>query len=199
MAEKVDLQLRKVITPVFRVSFPAILKPKAFEGKEAEYSVVMLFDKDIDLGKPAKGQKNSLKRAAFYAAVEKWGKDKTKWPRNLKMPFRDGEEKSDVDGYEGTIFITARSKTQPNLVDQRLRPITSEDDFYAGCYAHAEVMAAAFDNSGNKGVSFWLQNIQKVRDGEPFSGRLPADQVFGALESDDDEETDGEESYDLGF
>jgi len=171
----------KCVTHEFRVSFPAIFEPKAFEGQEPKYSLVMLFDKKTDLGTPANKQRNSLKQAVKNAAEEKWG-PREKWPKNLRMPFRDGDEKADKQGYEGTIFVSTSSKLQPGLVGPSNQPILNPKDFYAGCYARAEVIAFAYDKAGNKGVSFSLQNIQKTRDGEAFSGRRDAASVFDAVE-----------------
>lgn len=184
---------KKCLTHEFRVSFPHIFKPNSFEDQEPKYQITMLFPKNVDLSKPAGGQKNSLKQAAFNAAVEKWG-PREKWPKGLRMPFRDGDEKSDTQGYAGHIFVAASSKTQPGLVDQGLRPILNERDFYAGCYARAELIAFAYDTKGNRGVAFSLQNVQKLRDGDPFSGRKKAEDVFDAVE----DSSDDEDSYDSG-
>jgi hypothetical protein len=197
MSEKMDIELKKCITPEFRVSFPQVIEPKAFGKQAAKYSIVMLFTKKTDL--------NALKKAAHNAAVEKWGKDKTSWPKNLKMPFRDGNEKSDLMGYEDTIFVSASSKDQPGLVDQKKQEILSDRDFYAGCYARAQLLAFAYDKPefGTKGVSFGLQHVQKVRDGEKFSGRKNASDVFDEVEdgsgdaSSYDNEVDGDDA--MGF
>jgi hypothetical protein len=186
---KIDIALKKCVTPEFRVSFPAIFKPKAFDNQEAKYSLVMLFDKKEDL--------KSLKKAALMAAEEKWGPDKAKWPKPLRMPFRDGDTRSEMQGYPGTIFVSASSKTQPGLVDQRLQRILSEQDFYAGCYARAEIIAFAYDTKGNKGISFSLQNVQKLRDGDSFSGRKKAEDVFDAVEDSSDDESMYESSSDV--
>lgn len=195
-----EMEKKKCVTHEFRVSFPSVFKAKAFEDQEAKYRVVMLFPKSVDLGKPAGKQKISLKHAAFNAAVEKWG-PKEKWPKNLRWPFRDGNEKSDTAGYEDHIFVSASSKSQPGLVDQYLKPILNEEDFYAGCYARAEVIAFAYDTKGNKGVSFSLQNLQKLRDGEQFSGRRKAEDAFEAVETDSDnpENYSDDTSIDIGF
>lgn len=209
--KKNGIENKKCITPEFRVSFPSVFEPKAFEGQEAKYSITMLFGENIDLGKAASGSTNSMKRIAHAAAVEKWGPDKEKWPRKLRMPFRDGDEKQDLEGYAGHIYVTASSKAQPGLIDQSKRPILNERDFYPGCYARAELIAFAYDKAGNRGVSFSLQNIQKLRDGDSFSGRKNAEDVFEAVEDADREDDyydgdDQEEStvggdddeYDLG-
>lgn len=176
---------KKCTTPEFRASFPAVFKAKAFEDQEAKFSVTMLFPKNADL-------KETLRRAAFNATVEKWGPDKTKWPKNLRSPFRDGDDKDNLKGYRGCIYVTATSKHQPGVIDRQKNEILAEADFYAGCYARATVIAFAYDVKGNKGIGFSLQNVQKLRDGEKFSGRKDAVDDF-----DDVEDTsDDEHSYD---
>jgi hypothetical protein len=137
-------------------------------GQEPKYSLTLLFDAASDL--------TMLRTLAKNVATEKWGADPTKWPPNLRNPFRDQKEK-DKEGYvAGCIFITATSAVKPGLVDQNLQDIIQEKDFYSGCYCRAEVTAFAYDKAGNRGVSFGLNHIQKLADGPPLSGRgLPQD------------------------
>jgi hypothetical protein len=178
-------------TPKFRVSWPKVFKPELnkLSGK-TEYSITALFPKGTDL--------SAMKKAAENAIIEKWGADKIKWPKTLKSPFRDQGEK-EVDGslpagYEkGAIFINLKSKNKPGVVDQNVQAILDEADFYAGCYAIASVNAYAYDQAGNRGVSFGLNNIQKVADGEPLSGRSKPENDFAAVAttSDDDGSSDG--------
>lgn len=164
------------LTPRFRVSFPNVFRPgKAMNaGEEGKYSITALFAKDTDL--------SVLKKAAKEAAEEKWGTDQSKWPKNLRLPFRDQGEK-EFEGYEpGCIFITATSKQRPGLVDAKVQDIIEEKDFYPGCYARATVRAFAYDQKGNRGVAFGLQNVQKVADGEPLGGRTRATDDFAPVE-----------------
>jgi len=163
----------KVTTPEFRVSFPAVFQSRAFEGQEPKYSVSMLFDKKTDI--------SELKQLAAKALKEKWPNDAER-PKGLRNPFRDGDvEHPDKKEYAGKLFVNAKSKMRPGVVDQNLQKIISEDDFYAGCYARATVTCYAYDRAGNRGVAFGLQNLQKVRDGERFSGRVDAENDFEAL------------------
>lgn len=162
-----------VITPEFRVSFPAVFAARAaVQGQEPKFSIAMLFPKTTDL--------TPLKQLVNAAAVAKWGADKSKWPKGLRNPFRDGSEK-DYDGYEGVTFCTASSKRKPGLVNADLDPIIEPNEFYGGCYARAEIAAFAYEVSGNKGVSFGLRNVQKIRDGEPFSGASKPEDAFDAI------------------
>ena len=157
---------KKILTPVFRVSFPSLFEPSDFDGK-SKYSVTMLFGKDADL--------TEIKAAIKDAIKEKWG---AKVPPNLWNPLRDGSEKPDLDGYDGCQFMKASSKTRPGVVDQDCQEIIDSSELYAGCFARATVVPFAFDVSGKKGVSFLLSNVQKVDDGDSFSGRGPAANDF---------------------
>lgn len=162
-----------VITPEFRVSFPAVFEPSGMEGQAKKYSVTMLIPKTVDI---------SELKALVKAAVEAKWPDLTKRPKGLRNPIRDGDaEKAEMDGYAGHWFMTARSSNRPGLVNQNVKPILSQDEFYAGCFARASVTAYAYEKSGNKGVAFGLQNVQKLKEGEPFSGRSKAEDDFGPV------------------
>lgn len=174
----------KVTTPEFRASFPAVIKPKMnnLSGNE-EYSIQMVFEKSADLA--------PLKLMAKEAAIEKWG---NKIPEKLRSPFRDGDQYNDTadnqrEELAGKIFINCKSKQRPGLVDSELNAIQSESDFYGGCYARATLRAYAYDTKGNRGVAFGLLNVQKLRDGEPFSGKLKAEDDFSAISPEEVDET----------
>lgn len=164
--------------PEFRVSFENVHKPKAFkDGMDPKYSVTMLFPKNQDLFE--------LKRAAKNALIEKFGADQKRWPKNLRTPFRNGDEESDQPDYAGTIFVRASSKEKPPVVDQSMNPILPDEvgkqKFYSGCFARASLVAFAYDTNGNRGVSFGLLAIQKTRDGERLGGRRNLSEEFDAV------------------
>jgi hypothetical protein len=158
-------------TPQFRISFPALFQPKLNElNGNMEYSCVALFPKDADL--------SELKQAAEAAVVDKWGSDSSKWPKPLKSPFRDQGEK-EYSGYEsGAVFMTLKSKNKPGIVDANVKSIIDPSKVYAGVWALAHVNAFAYDQKGNRGVSFGLEHIQIVKDDEPLDGRTKVDAAF---------------------
>lgn len=178
---------KNVVTPKFRASYPKLFKAELNKlSNKMEYSVVALFKKGEDL--------SALKKAVEECLVEKLGADKSKWPKKLKTPFRDQGEKELDDGsmpvgYEkGAIFMTLKSSQKPGIVDKDVQPILDENEIYAGCYLKASVRPYYYDQAGNKGVAFGLQNIQKVADGEPLGGsRVSADQEFKPIEDAGDE------------
>jgi len=185
MPKKKKFSGNKVMTPEFRVSFPSIFRPTSFEGQEPKYSLVMLFKKGVDL--------SELKNAAKKAARDKW---KDKIPKGLNLPFRDGDDKADEwEGFEDCIFVRAVSQRKPGLVDRHVNDIIDESDFYAGCFARATVNAFAYDVAGNKGISFGLLNIQKLRDGESLIGTTKPEDDFEELEPLDSED-DSEDDFD---
>jgi hypothetical protein len=171
----------KMMTPMFRVSFPQVFEARAMQpGQEAKYSIVMLFEPKKMTDPLEKKKWDDMVAAVKFTATEKWPKG---IPANFKNPFRDGMEKEQYEGYgKGVIFLTASTKTRPGLVDQNLQKIIAPEEFYAGCYARATINPFPWTKLGKNGVSFGLQNIQKVKDGDPLGGRGPAEADFNALE-----------------
>lgn len=188
MAEKQTIT--KVITPKFRLSFPELFEPKAFDGQAPKYSIQMLFDKKTDL--------SPLKAAVKKAIVDKWGQNP---PKGLVLPFKDGNEK-DLEGYEDKIVVSASTKFKPQVVDQKVEPILVADDIYAGCYARAAINAYAWEYKNAKGqvmkrgVSFNLESVQKLAEGERFVKRPDASETFDAVDDGSDDPSNFELSDD---
>lgn len=168
--------MENMLTPKFRASYANVFRPQKNNlNDKMEYSVVAIFPKGTDLA--------PLTAAVKAAAEEKWGTDKTKWPKNLRSPIRKNEEREKdgklPDGYEpGGYFITLKSTQRPGLVDGNRQAIIDETGFYSGCWARAQVRPFAYLQKGNAGVSFGLQNLQKMADGDPLSGRQRAEDAF---------------------
>lgn len=183
MAAKKKKEWKKILTPEFRVSFPQVYKASAFgNNKTPKFKITMLFDDDADL--------TEMRAEAKKAAVNMYG-PKEDWPENFRWPFRKGDKKKDLDGYAGKIFVTASTTQRPGLVDKHGKEITKESGkFYAGCFAVATLVCSAFDKDGGKGVTFYLNNIKKTRDGEEFSSRTKAEDDFEFEEGSDDDEED---------
>lgn len=180
-----------VHTPEFRVSYPKVFKAELNKlAKREEFSLQALFSPKADMTK--------LKKACQEAVIEKWGPDPKKWPKNLRLPFRDqaDREKERDDGskfmpegyVKGATYLNLRSTKRPGVVDKDVQPIIAEEDFYAGCFAIATVNAAAYEQGANCGVSLWLNNLQKTRDGEPLSGRSKAEDDFAPVTGGNDAE-----------
>lgn len=175
-----EVQTRNLITPYARLSYPALLEPKTKPNStELAYSCSLVFPKGTDLSK--------LYAAAHAAGIAKFGEGKYQQLLKLgkiRLPFRDdGEEK----GYpEGSIYLNASSKTKPQIVDQRLQMIVTDDEqgIYPGCWVRASINFYGYDTQGNRGVGVGLNNVQKVRDDARFDGRRAAAQEFSAIDDE---------------
>jgi hypothetical protein len=108
-----------------------------------------------------------------------------------KVPLRDGDAKAEYDGFEGNMFLSARSKDRPTVFDNLRNPVVEGDPNapYDGCYADIKVSFYAYDK-GNNGIGSGLKGVQFRANGDRFSGAgKPADaEDFDeiAAPSDDD-------------
>lgn len=157
-----------------RLSFPKLFKPNAaeFGGK---YGTTLLLPPSYDF--------SSLKAALKAAAVEKFGPDPAKWPKNMRGPkdvIRPCSEKSHLAGYlDGWHFVTASSADMPGVVDGQLDEVSDEREAYAGRWAIISVNTYGYDNV-SKGVALGLQNVQLRQNDDGFSSRVNAKNEFEA-------------------
>lgn len=182
-----DVQGVKVTTPLGRLSFPKLFKPEQYQGKgDAKYQATLLFPKNTDL--------TVVKKAITQAQVNAFGEDKKKWPK-MRLPWRDGDQKEDLEGYAGNYYINCSTKRKPVVIGRDKEPITEESEIYGGQYGRFVVVAKVTEASGNYFVSLYLQGYQKVKDGPAFGGGVNIEKDF----SDDDLDDVDEESDDMGM
>ena len=166
-----------LITPEFRAAFISVFRATSMKNADGttnkpKYSIRACF--------PPTAKLDALKKEAEAAAKEKWG---DKIPKTLRSPFRLNEElENSIVGIGDDWIImsfSANEDRRPGIVDAKLQDIIDDSDVYSGAWYRAQVRAFAYENAGNKGVSFGLQNVQKLRDDDPLgSGRIPASKAF---------------------
>ena len=71
------------------------------------------------------------------------------------------------------------------LVDADCQPILDTSELYSGIYGRASINFYAFNSNGNKGIACGLNNLQKLRDGEPLGGKSRAEDDFADDDDDD--------------
>ena len=104
----------------------------------------------------------------------------------IKNPLRDGDlERPDDPAYAGAYFINANNTQAPGIVDADRQPILERREVYSGVYGRASINFYAFNSSGNKGIACSLNNLQKIRDGEPLGGHSRAEDDFATDEDED--------------
>lgn len=176
----------KVITGVnTRWSYVNAWEPKSINGGAPKYSVSLII--------PKSDTKTLEKiRAAIQAAYEE-GQSKLKGNGRsipalsaLKTPLRDGDaERPDDEAYANSYFVNANSGTAPGIVDADRNPILERSEVYSGVYGRASINFYAFNSNGNKGIACGLNNLQKIRDGEPLGGKSRAEDDFAEEDEDD--------------
>lgn len=172
------------ITPEFRAGFISVFKTTSSKNADGtqgkpKFSVRALFPPTTDMSR--------FKKDAEQVVKDKWG---DKIPKNLRSPFRVNEELDNPVAGIGDDWIvmtfSANEDRRPGLVDRNLQNIIDEADVYSGAWYRAQVRAYAYETAGNKGASFGLQNLQKMKDGDPLGGgRTPANKAFDAVGSED--------------
>ena len=176
----------KVITgPNTRWSYANVWQPKSINGGAPKYSVSLIIpESDTVTVEKVK--------AAIQAAYEE-GESKLKGNGKtvpalsvIKTPLRDGDtERPDDPAYANAYFINANSATAPGIVDADRQPIIDTSEVYSGVYGRASINFYAFNSNGNKGIACGLNNLQKIRDGEPLGGKSRAEDDFNTDDDDD--------------
>lgn len=176
----------KVITgPNTRWSYANVWEAKSINGGAPKFSVSLIIPKTdtVTIEKI---------RKAIQAAYEE-GQSKLKGTskympdlEDLKLPLRDGDKERKGDPtYAGCMFINANSSTAPGIVDADRQPILERSEVYSGVYGRASITLYAFNSNGNRGIACGLNNLQKIRDGEPLGGKSSAASDF-ATDVDED-------------
>lgn len=185
-ANKVITNPLKVITgPNTRWSFANVWEPKSINGSTPKYSVSLIIPKSDTR---TVGKIKSAIEAAYREGEAKLkGNGKSVPPlAAIKNPLRDGDiERPDDAAYANSYFINANATTAPGVVDVDRNPILSRSEVYSGVFGRASISFYAFNSNGNKGIACGLNNLQKIRDGEPLGGRASAEDDF-ATDPDED-------------
>lgn len=170
-----------------RLAFPVLFEAKTVngEGKPA-FSAAFLID-------PADPQVEAINAEIERVANEKWGAKTVAMLKTLratdKIALHDGDLKSNYDGYAGNLYISARGKVRPLVLDRDAKTELTEEDGrpYAGCYVNAIVEFWAQDNNYGKRINATLHKIQFFKDGDAFAGGSMSNEGFEDLAVADDE------------
>lgn len=184
---KKQINPMKVITGKdTRWSYANVWEARAINGGTPKFSVSLIIPKSDTV------TVNKIK-AAIEAAYKEGesklkGNSKSVPPLSaIKTPLRDGDtERPDDPAYKDSYFLNANSSTAPGIVDADCEPILQRSEVYSGVYGRASINFYAFNTNGNRGIAVGLNNLQKIRDGEPLGGRASAESDFAGDDEDDD-------------
>ena len=175
----------QITTGRVRFSFVNVFTPRSINGSDEKYSVTLLIPKS-DSHTMAK-IKDAME-AAKQAYASRSGK---KLPAQLKNTIHDGDGVRESDGEpfgaecKGCWVMSVSSKKKTVVIFSDKTPITDPNEFYSGCYGRASISFYAFNANGNRGIACGLNNLQKIKDGEPLGGRASAESDFATEEDED--------------
>ena len=182
---KINNPMKVITGPDTRWSYANVWEPKSINGGTPKYSVSLIISKS--------DTKTIAKIEAAIEAAYKEGEAKLKGNGKsvpalsvIKTPLRDGDmERPDDPAYANSYFVNANATSAPGIVDADRNPILTRSEVYSGVYGRASISFYAFNSSGNKGIACGLNNLQKIRDGEPLGGKASAESDFASDEDDD--------------
>jgi hypothetical protein len=164
----------KIKLNAVRLSFPQLFEAKTVngEGKPAFSAAFLISPKDPQIA--------MINTAISTVAAEKWGAKADAILKTIraadKTCLHSGDLKSNYDGFEGMMYISARNPLKPSVVDTNRSPLVAEDGRpYAGCYVNAVLELWTQDNNYGKRVNATLMGVQFYKDGESFVGGGVAD------------------------
>lgn len=145
------------------------------EGSPA-YSSSFIIPGDDDV------QIAAMEKAIEKAAKIKWGAKAPGILAALKKKDRtclhDGDDKAEWEGFEGNMFVSARSNTAKPRVMPRDKDLTVEEGEdeapYGGCIVDVSLGIWGQDNKFGTRINAQLRGVRFVDDGDAFGGGSPA-------------------------
>ena len=167
-----------------RWSYANVWEAKSINGGTPKFSVSLIIPKTDTV--TVQKIKSAIRAAYEEGQAKLKGNSRTVLPLTaIKTPLRDGDtERPDDPAYAGSYFINANSATAPGIVDADCNPILTRSEVYSGVYGRASINFYAFNSNGNKGIACGLNNLQKIRDGEPLGGKSRPEDDFADEEED---------------
>lgn len=179
-------------TPVpVRIAYAqGLFNPKPYEaGGTPKYTCTIMFPKD---SKPHTDFLRDLHADLNACLVGEWPDEvqrpKPKLMDDSRSPIKDGDAVN-TQGIlftaknpelKGHYFIRLSSSRKPTLIDAGRQEILDANQLYSGCYVKVNLNAYAFNMSTNKGVTFGLNAVQFIKDGESLggAGQINVDEAF---------------------
>ncbi|HJQ13052.1 MAG TPA: ssDNA-binding protein [Gemmatimonadaceae bacterium] len=182
-----------------QLSFPRLYEPQPSKTIGKDGKPVLKYTMTLVLTDPEKTK--ALKKAYLDAVFAKFGRDKGMQlikDEELKSPFLT--KKLEKYGYPpDSCYIRVSSVKRPGVVADFRDPstgkpakITDPERMYSGVQVKATLRLFWYDNDGNKGFSFGLNNVQRLtrrgEDGKPSKEDWP--RCDGRVNAEDDFDAD---------
>jgi hypothetical protein len=177
----------KIVTGVVRLSYLHYPEPRADKKGNLKYGSMLIIKKNDDYTMDLLNKAFEEEFTANAAML------KPKTLKKCKEFIHDGdEERPDDPNCEGCFYINVSSNSKPEIIGKNGKPIEDPDEIYSGMYARVSVVVKAYENE-SKGITAYLNNIMKWKDGDRLDGSTDAYTDFKEFVSNDFEGGDDDD------
>ena len=150
----------KVVTGLVRFANVHLYTPMSWvEGASPKYSVTLII--------PKSDTKTIENIDSAYARILDLNKSKLSNKSMIPYGLKDGDIETGGTIYPDAYFINASTAEKPGIVDIDLNPLIEPNDLYDGCHGRASITFFLYLVNGKGGIGVGLNNVQKLKDGEP--------------------------------
>ena len=122
---------------------------------------------------------------AHYAAFKALTWKTADGPKAIRSPFLLGKDDQYMPDDSIFIRLSTQATRPPAVVGLDAKTPCEEVEIYAGALLRVSYTAYPYDNLGNRGVTLYLGNVQKVGAGTRLGGGPPPEEEFDAVEAED--------------
>lgn len=169
-----------------RLAFPQLFEAKSVNGEgDPAFSATFIIPPEHPVTQTLRDGFEVVGKDKWSG---KWATVKKEIEAKDRTALHDGDTKAGYAGFEGNLFVSARNKSRPTVVDRDRSPLVSADGRpYSGCYVNALIELWAQDNAYGKRINASLRGVQFIRDGDAFlGGGAASEDEFDAVDLADD-------------
>lgn len=174
------MEVTKLVLKNVRAGYEHVWeKSSSSEKAEPKYSLEILIPK-TDKKTIAEIQEAIKKHSDDFAKSCKGGK----LPKDFDTRFWDGDDDSEYEHRAGNMVLTAKN-ARPVLIIGPKKEMLAKGEFKGGDYCNVSIAVYAYKEGG---IAYFLNGVQKVRDGEAIVGG--AGNAMGDFEEVETDDTD---------
>lgn len=180
------------MTPAGRMVYASLFQPTTMKGEtdrsKAKYQITLLLPADADI--------RALEEAADRVRNDKWTPSAQRLTK-IRSPFLKTADSPRLAEYadDFPVMIRLNSKTRPGVKTKGMQDVSEADEpdeIYNGRWCRLTLSPFAYDQAGNKGVSFGLGNVQLLdHDDRIVGGAVKAEAEFEAVDEEELEDMVG--------
>lgn len=161
----------KFNTGKVRVSYPHVFE----KDQNGKYSLVALIPKTDE-----KTYQKVMEACKALYAEHKNNTLKGLKFEEVMLPIHDGDGRKPKGGAYGAEcagmwVLSAKTNSKPVIVDAYNVPVTDQDEVYPGTWGRVAIAFGVYNNSGNRGITCYLNGLKTYSKGDRFGNSFSAE------------------------